>query len=148
MHRACGQPAAQSSPGIDRSLLWTIPVKNRHELVFACPKTNGSAFGVAVSNDKLSGNCSAVHLELEFDDRWTTIVPGQAGMGGATLYDFVGQKRIQVVHSVDLRRCRIAPARPKCSKTTFHFPKNVTRLLAHAFRADIAVPNAPVSYTH
>src|SRR5215475_12580889 len=83
------------------------------------------------SNDAFPADRAAVHLVFEALHRRPRIMPGQPGARRPAPHDLVGEKRMQVVHGVDLRRRRISPPKAERREAALQLPQHVARLLAH-----------------
>ena len=78
-----------------------------------------------------SATAAAIHLVFEPAHRRARVVPGEPGARGAAPHDLAFEKRMQVVHGVDLapRSCRVH-AKAERREPPLHLAEHVDRLLA------------------
>src|SRR5262245_9284706 len=93
------------------------------------------------SNDPLPADGAAIHLVFEALYRRPRIVPGEPGARRPASDDFLGQKRVNVMQGVHLRRRGIGPAEAELDEATLQFAQHVARFLAHRVGTGLAVTN-------
>jgi hypothetical protein len=65
-------------------------------------------------------NRAAIHLVFQAFDRWARKMPGQPVLCRAASYDLVGEKRVEIVHRVDLRVRGVGPGLAEYGHALFH----------------------------
>jgi hypothetical protein len=60
------------------------------------------ARGRRLRANPLDGHTAHVHLELEFRDRRTAVVPREAAAVAGARYDLLAQNGVELVHGIDL----------------------------------------------
>src|SRR5580698_11443612 len=92
-------------------------------------------------DDLFERDAAAVHFVVEADHRRAAVMPGQTGMSCAAPHEFVGEKRMQVMNRVNLRRRGIAPGKAERGHAALHFAEYEACLFAKAVRAYVAEPH-------
>ena len=74
-------------------------------------------------------------------------MPSRPGSRSTSTHNFIRQKRIEIVNSVNLHQRRIRPAGVQKAEATFHFCQNKARFFADRIRCCLAFSYCPISIT-
>src|SRR5207248_2755448 len=102
------------------------------------PSPTNCSVGTGSGNDELPRDGATIHLIFQLAHGWPRVVPGQAAPRGAAPHDLVGQKRIKVLHGIDLRGGGIRPRAAERREAALHLTEHVARLLTHGFGTGVA----------
>src|SRR5262245_48115869 len=106
---------------------------------------NGGRHLARISHHCLPGDRAAIHLVFEPLHRWPRIVPGQPRVRRPAPHDLIGEKWIEIVHGVDLRRRGIRPTETEHREPPLELAQYIAGLFAHRLRAGLAVANDPLA---
>src|SRR5262245_45871241 len=90
-------------------------------------------------DEMLDRNRPAIHFEFEAAHGRPAVVPDEPLWRRAAGDDLVRQKRVKVMHGIDLAGAGIVPTKPQEPQAALHLAQHEDRLFAHGARTRLAV---------